>query len=115
MPRKLKPRKPATRKRDAWNKVYFKSLDDVIDRLFNVAYTNHLSWAQMADMSGLSPETICKLGNRETNYPQFRTIEMLARGLGGRLAFTEGTHRNTVSIKWKPIDFYGRRKKLKVA
>lgn len=89
---------------------YHKSLNAIVDKLFNKAFDMRLTWVQMAELSGLSRETIHKLGSRQTRLPQFRTIELLAHALGGQMEFVKGVERKEVIVKWTPKVFKGRRR-----
>ena len=81
---KRKKQRASGRKNDA---VYFRSLNRLVDELFDIAAKQKKwTWDKMADESGLSRETIYKLGARLTKYPQYRTVELLAVALGGSLA-----------------------------
>jgi len=96
--------------------TYFRSLNAVIDRLFQEAFKQRLNWYEMGKLSGLSNETVRRLGRRETQRPQFRTIELLANALGGKLEFEATTKRVKIKRSWTPRVFDGRSKKrLKAA
>jgi len=98
--------------------VYFKSLDALVDRLFQIAFDKKYTWAEMASISGIGAATISKLGNRETRFPQYRTVELLAHALGGKIDWAKGTNRKAIVIKWKPEQFaskYRKKQKLKIA
>lgn len=95
--------------------TYFRSLNAIIDRLFEEAYHRRLKWCDMAELSGLSAETVRRLGERETQYPQYRTVQMLAVALGGRLDFVAGAEAKKIRIHWKPQVFSSRFKLKKAA
>jgi hypothetical protein len=92
---------------------YAQRLNAIIDKLFDVAAKKHWTWEQMAEESGLSRSTIFNLGSRLTKYPQHRTVELLARALGGRLAFVKGEEAKHPKPTWTLKLFSGRRKKDK--
>lgn len=71
--------------------VYFASLNRLVDKLFEIAAKRLWTWEKLANESGLSASTIHNLGDRTTKYPQFRTVELLARSLGGKLDYRVGT------------------------
>jgi hypothetical protein len=106
MRRKQKQRKP----KPGLDTVYFRSLNALVDRLFGEAAKQKLTWIEMAELSGLARETIHRLGTRITKYPQFRTIELLANALGGRIEYATGTERRRTEVRWTPKLFNGRRK-----
>jgi DNA-binding phage protein len=84
----------AERKMD---RVYFKSLNDLVDHLFEVASKQQWTWDQIAKESGLAKATIYRLGMGLTRYPQFRTVELLSYSLGGSLRYTKSRHQGTAS------------------
>lgn len=95
----MKRRKPhIERKMDS---VYLPSLDALVDVLFQEAYDRHWTWVEIARQSGLSYSTVKKLGSRETNYPQYRTVELLAHALGGGVTFSK-TKGKKQKITWTP-------------
>jgi hypothetical protein len=69
--------------------VYFRDLNALVDELFKIAAKQHWTWEQMADRSGVSRQTIFKLGMGDTRYPQLRTVGLLAYALGGRLIYNK--------------------------
>lgn len=103
MRRKHRPRS-TDKKMDA---VYLPSLKRLVDRLFQEAYDQSMNWETLAKKSGLSSPTVRKLGRYETKYPQFRTVELLAIALGGRVRFRVGEGPKK-RITWTPKVFDGR-------
>lgn len=101
-----KRRKPKTteKKMDA---VYLPSLKRLVDILYQEAYDQKLNWEALAKKSGLSGSTVRKLGRRETKYPAFRTMELIALALGGHVRFQVGEGRKK-AITWTPKVFDGR-------
>lgn len=97
--------------------TYARSLNALVDKLFEVAYQQGLSWERMAERSGLARATIEKLGMRVTQYPQYRTVQLLAHALGGRLDYVKGQVGTTagrmavIRIHWKPDNFRLRKRK----
>jgi len=69
--------------------VYMNSLNHLVDELFEVAYSQHLTWSVLAKKSGLAYSTVRKLGERKTKYPQYRSVMLLAHALGGNVQFNE--------------------------
>lgn len=97
------------RKNDA---TYYKSLNSLIDRLFEEAYRQQMNWMKLAERSGVSSATIRKLGRRQTNYPQFRTVELIAYALGGSVTFSKTQQwRAAIKIRWTPKSFDAKRKR----
>lgn len=93
------------------DKVYLPSIRALVDALYQEAFERHWNWAKLARESGLSLSTVQKLGRYQTRYPQYRTVELLAQALGGRVDFhTGGTARSRKNITWKPKVFDGRKK-----
>lgn len=105
MSRKKKP-KFAGKKMDS---VYLPSLKKLVDMLFQEAYDQKMNWETLAKVSGLSSQTVRKLGRYETKYPAFRTVELIARGLGGCVRFRVGEGPKK-AITWTPKVFDGRTK-----
>lgn len=97
--------------KDKLDRRYLSSLDALVDAMFDRAYTYHWSWSDIAKRSGLAYETVRKLGERRTRLPQFRTVELLARCLGGHVTF-ETRERKRVKATWTPKVFGGRRKNV---
>ena len=69
--------------------VYSKSLNHLVDELFEVAYKQHMTWSQLAKKSGLSYATVRKLGERKTKYPQYRSVMLIAHAVGGSVQYKE--------------------------
>lgn len=108
--RKRKKERTTERKMDA---AYHKALNRLVDRLFELAKAKQWTWEQMAEQSGLSRGTIYALGSRETRWPQYRTVELLAKALGGRIDYVRGevgTKAPAVKKTWTLKIFGGRRK-----
>ena len=72
------------------HKVYVDSLNHLVDALFESAYQGKMTWATLANESGLSYSTVRKLGERKTKYPQYRTVMLIANALGGSVQFKKG-------------------------
>ena len=90
--------KSAERKMDA---QYLRALNKLVDELFTIAdQQRHWTWETLADKSGLSRQTIYKLGARVTKYPQYRTVELLAHALGGRLSFSKSAATAVGKRQW---------------
>lgn len=71
--------------------VYVRSLNHLVDELFEHAYANKLTWSQLSKKSGLSYQTVRKLGERKTKYPQYRTVTLLAHAVGATVQYKETT------------------------
>jgi hypothetical protein len=95
------------------NRDYANRLNRLVDEIFQVACDKQMTWAQLADKSGLTPVTVHRLGERITKFPQYRTMELLAQAVGGRLKFMEGQQAaSKLKISWKPRSFSNRKKKV---
>lgn len=107
--KKRRPKKERTteRKMDAH---YEKALNRIVDKLFELAKAKQWTWEQMAEESGLSRTTIYALGARETRWPQYRTVELLAKALGGRMDYVKGTEGKLPKRTWTLKIFGGKRK-----
>lgn len=90
--------------------IYLPGLKALVDRLFQEAFNLKMDWYEMAKRSGLSDTTIHKLGNEETKYPQFRTVQLLAYAVGGHVSFQQGKKAKVFKITWKVSDFNRRKK-----
>lgn len=64
---------------------YFEALNGILDQLFEDSAARDWTWAELARRAGLSTGTIYRLGNRETRFPRFSTVWMVARAVGGQL------------------------------
>ena len=88
--------------------VYFHSLNYLIDKLFTEAFRQKLSWGELSDKSGLSVSTIMNLASRKTRYPAYRTVQLLAHGLGGKVVFSTGHVGRRTKVAWALKLFSGR-------
>jgi hypothetical protein len=70
--------------------VYMRSLNHLVDELFEVAYQRHLTWSKLATASGLAYDTVRRLGERKTRYPQYRSVQLLTHALGGTVQWKVG-------------------------
>ena len=98
-------------RKDKLDRPYLSSLDNLVDAMFDRAYTMRWSWSDIARKSGLAYETVRNLGERRTRLPQFRTVELLARCLGGHVVF-DTRMKKKVKATWTPKVFGGRREKV---
>jgi DNA-binding phage protein len=100
---KSKRKKPVYRN----HVVYKQSLNRIIDVLFEKAYNMKMSWPELAKQSGLSRETVVSLGTRKTKYPQFRTVQLIAHAVGGRLDYMKGrvNEIDKYQVTWTPRVF----------
>lgn len=89
---------------------YYKALNILIDKLFDQAAKKKWTWGQIADESGLALTTVHNLGERITKHPQYRTVELLARCLGGKIDFVKGEVGTRKKPAWTLKIFSGRRK-----
>jgi len=87
--------------------VYLPSLKTLIDALFQEAHDRKMRWSILAARSGLAITTVKKLGRYETSYPQFRTVELIAHALGGKVEFNTRANKKK-RITWTPKVFDGR-------
>ena len=84
--------------------MYIKELDRLVDDLFQRAYNDGFTWADLARASGVSYSTVKKLGTRETRIPQYRSLLLIARALGGTVQFSEKKGRK-MRVTWHPTAF----------
>lgn len=89
---------------------YQKALNVLVDKLFEVAAKKGWTWEQISEESGLARHTIFNLGARVTRWPQYRTVELLARALGGKIDFVKGEIGKRTKPAWTLKIFGGRRK-----
>lgn len=69
---------------------YFRDLHEIVDAIYAEASEQYeWSWNQLAVHSGLAYETVVRLGERETKYPRFYTVQRLAAAVGWKLKVTE--------------------------
>jgi len=85
--------------------IYINSLNQLVDVLFEEAFSRQLTWSVLAKQSGLSYSTVKNLGTRKTKYPQYRTVQLLAHSLGGKVAFSKGNLGHRQPIAWTPKVF----------
>jgi hypothetical protein len=82
---------------------YLEALNRMIDQLYQEAFRQKLDWETLANKSGLAISTIQRLASRQTQLPQFRTIELLAQALGGKVQFSKKAKKITWTLKmFKP-------------
>lgn len=78
--------------------VYFAQLEELVNQIIDEATLNQMmTFDTLAKKAHLSPNTVNRLGNYQTKYPQFRTVAKLANALKWSLAF------NKTSEKFKLI------------
>lgn len=107
---KSKRKRASRSNRSEWmDKKYYKSLDALVDRLFEEAKRLKLTWHDMARQAGLSEATVRKLGDGTTLFPQLRTVELLAYGIGGKLEYQRGQERAAMKKTWTLKMFTNRR------
>ena len=85
-----------------------RALNELVDILFERAYRARMTWSSLARTSGLSYATIRNLGERRTKRPQFRTVQRIARAVGGSIEFSATNVKHKYKITWKPRVFNGR-------
>lgn len=108
---KAKRKRASRSNRSEWmDKKYYKSLDALVDKIFEVAKAKKLTWEDMDRQGGLSETTVRKLGDRTTLFPQLRTVELLAYGIGGKLEYQSGQERAAVKKTWTIVSFNKQRK-----
>lgn len=62
---------------------YLTALHQLIDELYEIAWVDKgWSWHELARQSGVSTSTIVRLGNRETRFPEFRSVWLIAKAVG---------------------------------
>lgn len=81
---------------------YFQSLDQLINKLFEEAAAKKWEWKDLARKAGISESTVNNLGDRKTNYPEYRTVALLAKALGGSIVFNnKPIASSVVKIRWE--------------
>jgi hypothetical protein len=73
-----------------------RQLHRLINEVYESAGDRGWSWPQLATASGLSYETVRRLGNYQTMYPRIQTVVMLAEAVGYEVAIT---HKHTKSSR----------------
>lgn len=73
-----------------FTKKYKEDLHSIVTKLFDECYNKGWTWDQFATKAGVSYNTVFYLGNRNTRFPQFRTLQLLAGALGGSLTYKNG-------------------------
>lgn len=109
--RRQKKRSSGELREQKFDSHYYKALSILVDKLFDQAAKRQWTWEQMAEESGLASSTIHNLGARVTKHPQYRTVELLARALGGKIDFVKGEIGKRSKPAWTLKIFGGRRKK----
>jgi len=61
--------------------TYEKYLNKTVDKLFQAAYEDNLTWSEFADKARVSKQTVYNLGTRKTRFPQLRTVFRLAKAV----------------------------------
>lgn len=70
---------------------YFRSLHQILDEIFEEAANSFgWTWSQLSVHSGLSYETVRRLGDRETRWPRYYTVHKLAKAVGWSLTVVSG-------------------------
>lgn len=77
-------------KKQRMTAAYKKTLWNIVNQLFDEAHAKGWTWAGFAQRAGVAETTVFYLGNRNTRFPQFRTLQMLAEAVGGTLTFKHG-------------------------
>jgi len=71
---------------------YFKQLEVLVNQIIDKAVlVNKWSFKTLANKADLSPKTVDNLGNFQTKFPQFRTVQKLATAIGWNIKFSKGT------------------------
>lgn len=87
-----------------------KALNKLVDDIYQRAFDYQWDWSELSRQSGLSYNTVVNLGQRITRFPQFRTVQLLAKAVGGDVRFVEvtsggrvrGTTSRSIKVTWKP-------------
>lgn len=66
-------------------KEWARKLNEYVNRIYNEANRQDLSWSELAQKAGLADSTVYNLGNVVTQEPRFSTIVKLARAVGWEL------------------------------
>lgn len=78
-------------------KYYLKQLEAAIDIIFTIAVDEFgWDWAELARQSGLSYSTVANLGNKETIFPEARSLILLSRAVGREFGINEKTGQVTL-------------------
>lgn len=78
---------------------YYQQLDKILDKLFSIAVHEEFSWVDLANSSGLSYQTIVRLGERITKRPQYRTVLLLAKTVGRTVALKQSRGITKVALR----------------
>jgi len=106
----MKARKKKKFKEKPMDEIYLPNLKRLVDRLFQEACNLGMEWQDMATRSGLALSTIQNLGYYQTQYPQFRTLQLLAHAVGGHVSFVVSKKAQVFKITWTPESFARRKK-----
>jgi transcriptional regulator with XRE-family HTH domain len=80
------------------HKIYYDGLNEILDHVFDEAeLTNNFTVKQLAEKAGLGMATVYNLRNRYTEYPQFRTVFLLARAVGLKMEILQLLRRREAS------------------
>ena len=66
-------------------KDYMKALHDLVDKIYRLAADEGWGWNDLADEAGVAHATVYRLGMRQTQWPEFRTVYRLATAVGCEL------------------------------
>ena len=64
---------------------YDEYLNQTVDQIYQRATDIGWTWNELAQMAGVHPSTVYKLGMRITRLPQLRTMFLLARAVNMNL------------------------------
>lgn len=78
--------------------VYYRQLHSIVDDIFQKAHDKGLTWSKLAESAGLTYQTVIRLGERETKYPQFKTIFRLAEAVGWKLSLSDATTGRKIRV-----------------
>ncbi len=81
-------------------RAYYRQLHRMIDDIFTRASDEYgMTWSKLAEIAGLSYQTVSNLGDRQTKYPRHMTIFKLARAVEMDLELQEPPKQVTKSKK----------------
>jgi hypothetical protein len=61
---------------------HIRALHKILDQVYNASDDLGWNWHDLAEQSGLHKNTVWLHGHRMINYPQFRTVFLLAKAVG---------------------------------
>lgn len=94
---------------------YRNALRRLVTKLFDAAFERGHTWESLADKAGVSRNTVFYLANRNTRFPHYRTLELLAQAVGGSLMLKPGAIPVFATKAAKPVKRRRKVRKLRIA